>query len=223
MPRMSNADEATAKKLPTVEALVKAFEEGNATKLTTEERQYVVSWLRIARPTMTQAQMARLLCVTAETIRRDVAGLDSSMAESMQAIDVGLVIAQYGAQLNKAIENIHKSIEIMHETEKGRTTATYLQFVRAPSELFQGWLKTMKDIGLIGEDGHGAQEEYSWKTITSKDGVVTSEAVHKINKAIETVKSRNTAFEPGVHKAPEQIEGEVATENTQSDSDTTIN
>ncbi len=204
-----------------VRDLVAAFEEGHVTKLTTEDRKYVTSWLKVTRPYMRKVDVAKLLGVSVDTITQDWKEIDNSLADSMQAIDVGLILAQYGAQVNLAIQNIHKSIGVMEETDKGRTTATYLQFVKAPSEIIQNWVKTLKDVGLIGEDGSGAQEEYSWKTITSKDGVVTSEATHRINKDIE--RAKNKAFEPGLHRAPNQIEGEIATENTQSDSDTSIN
>lgn len=194
-----------------VRDIVAKFEEGHTTKLTTEDRKYVVSWLKITRPYLRKVDVAALLGVSVETITKDWADIDSSLADSMQAIDVGLILAQYGAQLNVAIQKIHESLSVMEGTEKGRTTATYLQYVKAPSELYQGWLKTMKDVGLIGEDGQGVEEEYRYKTITSKSGVITSEFVKRVNQDIERAKPK--AFDPGVYSAPKQLESEFATEN----------
>jgi len=198
-----------------VKDIVKAFEEGHGPTLSTEDRRYVVQWLRMTRPYMRIEDVARLLGCDKQTIKADCLDLDVSMRQTINDLDVSLILSEYGLQVKKAVESISRSIEEMEESPKGRTSQTYLRYVRSIPELYTQWFDALKSGGLIGED-HVPQEEYRYKTVTHKDGTILSETVIKkvsqeTNKAKEILQKRLNTVEG---EAIESEDSEPLSSNT---------
>lgn len=192
-----------------VKDIVKAYEDGHGPNLNAEDRRYVVQWLRMTRPYMRVEDVARLLGCDRVTIKGDVFALDQTMRNTLTELDISLILAEYGLQIKRSVESISKSIEEMEETKVGRTSNTYLRYVKSIPELYERWFGALRDAGLLGND-HVPQEEYRYRTVTSKDGTITSETV--VKKIGQDAVKAKAMLEQKLNT----MEGEIGTEDTES-------
>lgn len=158
--------------------VVRAFEAGHKTKLSVEDRRYVVGYLRMTRPHMRQTDIAKLLGVNLGTISGDFAELDTQLKNTISTLDVGLILAEYGLQIKRAIEDISRAKARMEARPEGATSKTYLEFTLAVPKLYGDWIGNLKQLGLVGDEAP-VQDEFRYRAVSKSDGSITSEMIIK--------------------------------------------
>jgi hypothetical protein len=171
--------------LPHAQVLLNRANDGE--KLDTKDRRYLLKYLLVTKPEITNVEMATLFQVTERTIRDDRELERDERAKFLRedsSKDISLVIADI------IMCHVRQTADLEKSKAKCKLgTKTYEDHCVDIFDLQLKLVKILQDMGYIPKYlGNMTVEKFEWKATVTADGAVNT-------RSVDTFEARNAEFE----------------------------